>query len=416
MARLLVIGGGGREHALIWSLAREGRHELFCAPGNAGTAASATNVPLDGGDHAALATFARDEGIDLTVVGPEAPLAEGIVDRFQEQGLTIFGPVQSAARLESSKLFARRFMRQLGIPHPAFRPADSSAEARAAVADLGLPVVLKADGLAAGKGVMICTTTAEVDRALDTFFTEQAFGPAGLKLSVEQCIAGTEMSVFAICDGERALILGTAQDYKRARDGDQGPNTGGMGAIAPSPLADDALMEEIAETILQPTLAGMRSQGTPYVGFLYAGLMIVNGRPFVIEYNVRLGDPETQVVLPLLDMPLYDLLRQALDGGLPETVPLKPGAALCVVLAAEGYPGKYARGKPITDLERLDEQLLVFHAGTSFNGSGGLVSSGGRVLNVAALDESVTAAAGKVYENLPRIEFPGSYYRTDIGA
>ncbi|MEE9161729.1 MAG: phosphoribosylamine--glycine ligase, partial [Candidatus Neomarinimicrobiota bacterium] len=396
MARLLVIGGGGREHALVWSLAREGRHQLFCAPGNAGTADLATNVPLDGRDLAALAGLVRDESIDLTVVGPEAPLAEGIVDQFQQGGLDIFGPVQAAARLESSKLFARRFMRQLGIPHPDFRAADSPAEARAAAADLGLPVVLKADGLAAGKGVMVCTTAAEVDRALETFFTEQAFGPAGMKLSVEECLVGTEMSVFAICDGERAVIMGTAQDYKRARDGDEGPNTGGMGAIAPSPLADDALLGEVAETILQPTLEGMRSRGTPYVGFLYAGLMIVDGRPFVIEFNVRLGDPETQVVLPLLDVPLYDLLRQAMAGRLPDTVPVKPGAALCVVLAADGYPGKYERGKPISDLERLDEGLLVFHAGTSLNGSGGLVSSGGRVLNVAALDESVAAAADQV--------------------
>ena len=415
MARLLVIGGGGREHALVWSLAREGRHELFCAPGNAGTAALATNIPLDAQDLAALARLARDEGIDLTVVGPEAPLAEGIVDGFQQEGLDIFGPVKAAARLESSKLFARRFMSQLGIPHPDFRAADSPAQARAGVEALGLPIVLKADGLAAGKGVMVCATTAEVDRALETFFTEQAFGPAGLKLSVEECLVGTEMSVFALCDGERAVILGTAQDYKRARDGDEGPNTGGMGAIAPAPLADDALLAEIAATILQPTLAGMRSRGTPYVGFLYAGLMIVEGRPFVIEFNVRLGDPETQVVLPLLDVPLYDLLRQALAGRLPDTVPVKPGAALCVVLAAEGYPGKYARGNPITHMERLDKGLLVFHAGTSLNGSGGLVSSGGRVLNVAALGESVAVAAGQVYENLPRIEFRGSYYRTDIG-
>ncbi|MBA7595007.1 MAG: phosphoribosylamine--glycine ligase [Calditrichaeota bacterium] len=415
MAKILILGSGGREHALVRSLARENRHELFCTPGNAGIADFAGSIAVDVNDHDALLKAVRAEGIDLTIVGPEAPLAAGIVDRFQAEGWRIFGPSQAAARLESSKLFARDFMRETGIPHPDYRACRSKAEAQAAVRDMGLPIVLKADGLAAGKGVIICQTWKDVENALGLYFDQQVFGEAGLALSVEQCLSGPEMSVFALCDGESFVIIGTAQDYKRAYDGDQGLNTGGMGSIAPSPLATPELLDEIAATVLRPAVDGMRARGCPYVGCLYAGLMIVDGHPYVIEFNVRLGDPESQVVLPLLDTPLYELVEQALSGNLPDKVDTKPGAAVCVVLAAEGYPGKYEKGRPISGLDRLDEDIILYHAGTANDSDGQLVSSGGRVLNVVATGQTIPDAARKVYENIDRIDFPGSFYRKDIG-
>ncbi|MCH7529325.1 MAG: phosphoribosylamine--glycine ligase, partial [Candidatus Marinimicrobia bacterium] len=344
MARVLILGSGGREHAIAWSLDGENRHELYCAPGNPGTALLGTNVALDLEDHQALARFARAEEIELTVVGPEGPLAAGLVDYFQSEGLSIFGPSQACARLEASKLFARDFMRRHQIPHPAYVACNDKQAVRKAVSELDTPVVLKADGLAAGKGVIICRSEDEVEAALVIFFDKSAFGEAGRVLSVEECLEGTEMSVFALCDGENFCLLGTAQDYKRAFDGDRGPNTGGMGSIAPSLLASRELLEEVSATIIQPTLDGMRAEGHPYVGILYAGLMIVDGAPWVIEFNVRLGDPETQVVLPLLDQSLYDLMERALQGAVPIAHRVKPGAATCVVLAAEGYPGNYDSG------------------------------------------------------------------------
>ncbi len=444
MARILVVGSGGREHALVWSLACEGKHDLFCAPGNVGTAQLAKNFPLDESDHAAVEQFVNQKKIDLTIVGPEAPLAAGLVDQLQDAGLKVFGPSQAAARLESSKLFARDFMRETGIPHPAYRPCHSKGEVLVAAHDVGLPIVLKAagkgselqlalfpavnisitrsrsavlkaDGLAAGKGVIICQTWKDVENALGLYFDQRAFGEAGLALSVEQCLSGPEMSVFALCDGESFVIIGTAQDYKRACDGDQGPNTGGMGSIAPSPLATPELVDEIAATVLKPAVDGMKARGCPYVGCLYAGLMIVDGKPQVIEFNVRMGDPESQVVLPLLETPLSELVEQALSGDLPNEVATKLGAAVCVVLASEGYPGVYEKGKPITGLEGLDEDIIVFHAGTATDSDGRLVSAGGRVLNVVGMGETIPDAARKVYENIPRIDFPGSFYRRDIG-
>ncbi len=414
MSKILLIGSGGREHAITWSLAQEGENELLCVPGNAGTASLAGGLDVDVNDHDDLIRVVKKEKVNLTIVGPEAPLAAGVVDRFKAEGLRIFGPTRAAARLESSKLFARNFMREVGIPHPDYRPCRSKDEAYAAGKELGLPVVLKADGLAAGKGVIICRTQQEVDEALGLFFDQRAFGYAGLALSVEQCLEGSEMSVFALCDGESFVIIGTAQDYKRAYDGDEGPNTGGMGSIAPSPLATPELVAEIAETVLQPTVNGMKARGYPYTGCLYAGLMIVEGRPKVIEFNVRLGDPETQVVLPLLDTPLSELIEQAITGELPLGVAARSEAAICVVVASEGYPGKYEKGKPIGGLEDLDEDIIVFHAGTD-ESEGQLVSAGGRVLNVVGLGETIPAAAARVYENIPRIDFPGSFYRKDIG-
>ncbi len=415
MARVLIIGSGGREHAIAWSLARENRHDLYCAPGNPGTALLGTNVALDIDDHQALARFARSEGVELTVVGPEGPLAAGVVDYFQAEGLAIFGPSQACARLEASKLFARDFMRRHHIPHPAYVACADKEAVREAVSESGLPVVLKADGLAAGKGVIICRSNEEVEAALVIFFDHDAFGTAGSILSVEECLEGTEMSVFALCDGENFCLLGTAQDYKRAYDGDRGPNTGGMGSIAPSRLATRELLEEVSATVIQPTLDGMKAEGHPYVGILYAGLMIVDGAPFVIEFNVRMGDPETQVVLPLLDQPLYDLMERALEGAVPIAQRVKPGAATCVVLAAEGYPGPYDKGLPISGLERLDSDAILFHAGTARDDNGRLLSNGGRVLSVVGLGPDFEQARDRAYANISRIEIPGSFYRKDIG-
>ncbi|MCK4577541.1 MAG: phosphoribosylamine--glycine ligase [Candidatus Marinimicrobia bacterium] len=414
MARILIIGSGGREHALAWSLAGEARHEIYCAPGNPGTARLGTNVSLDNGDHQALIEFARSERIDLTIVGPEAPLAAGIVDDFQGSNQKIFGPGRAAAQLEASKLFARQFMHEYRIPQPAYMPCSNREEVWAAVEQLGLPVVLKADGLAAGKGVIVCHSESEVEAALARFFDDRSFGDAGRSLSVEECLVGTEMSVFALCDGKNFNIIGTAQDYKRAYDGDQGPNTGGMGSIAPSRLASADLLEEISATIIQPTLDGMRQRGSPYVGVLYAGLMIIDNEPFVIEFNVRMGDPETQVVLPLLGSPLYDLIDAALEGHVPVDNRVKQGAAISVVLAAKGYPGQYKKGLPITGLGNLDDDVILFHAGTREE-NGQLLSSGGRVLNVVATGDNLNDAARQVYENCARIDFPGGFHRKDIG-
>jgi phosphoribosylamine--glycine ligase len=305
-------------------------------------------------------------------------------------------------------------MADAGIPHPNYTACGTIREAREAAVGYGFPVVLKADGLAAGKGVFICETADELEAALKRFYIEDAFGSAGRMVSVEQCLAGTEMSVFALCDGENVTVLGTAQDFKRAYDGDAGPNTGGMGSIAPSRLATDALMERVRREILLPTLAGMRNRGTPYTGFLYAGLMLMEGDPYVIEFNVRMGDPETQALLPLLGQPLYPLLAQALAGELPEKVTLKSGAATCVVLAAEGYPGSYEKGLPIGGLDGLPETVGIFHAGTARKGAQ-LVSSGGRVLNVVATGATISEARKRVYDHIPEISFPGSFYRGDIG-
>ncbi len=415
MARLLVLGSGGREHALVWSLAGEAAgHLLFCAPGNAGTAELAANLAVDLQDHEAVMALVREQRIDLTIVGPEGPLAAGIVDRFQAENLPIFGPRRDAARLESSKLFARELMAGAGIPQPAYVACHSRAAAREAARAQGLPVVLKADGLAAGKGVFVCATEAELEAALDRFFIGQDFGPAGLALSVEECLVGPEMSVFAVCAGEQFAILGTAQDYKRAFEGDRGPNTGGMGSIAPAPLATPELLQQVSRQIFKPVLAALAGRGVPYSGFLYAGLMIVDGAPYVIEFNVRLGDPETQAVLPLLADPLSAVITAALEQKLPPVLALKPAAAACVVLAAEGYPGPYTTGLPIGGLDQLDEEITLFHAGTTRR-DGRLVSSGGRVLSLVATADDHAEAAAIIYRNMARIDMPGSRFRSDIG-
>ncbi len=416
MASILVIGGGGREHAIAWNLNDEKRHTLWCAPGNAGIAEIAKVPNVDVSDFAALTAFVKSEGIELVIVGPEGPLADGIVDALRAEGIRIFGPTQYAAQLESSKIFARDFMAKNHIPHPSYAKCTNREDVEDAVGELGLPVVLKADGLAAGKGVIICRDEDELEAGMSTFFDETAFGEAGAVLSVEECLVGTEMSVFSVCDGENFCILGTAQDYKRAYDGDEGPNTGGMGSISPSPLADSEMREEISATVIQPTLDGMKKAGHPYTGFLYVGLMITDEGPVVIEFNCRMGDPETQVVLPLMNQSLYDVIEAAMDGKVPIAYRVKQESAVSVVLTAEGYPGKYPKGMPIKGLDKLPDDILVFHAGTGNNDAGDLVSMGGRVLNVVALGDAISSAAKRVYDHIERIDFPNSYYRKDIGS
>jgi phosphoribosylamine--glycine ligase len=420
---ILVIGSGAREHALVWKLRQSSRvRRLWCAPGNPGIAGQAECVPLPAADLQGLLRFAREHAVDLVVVGPEQPLALGLTDLFIREGLRVFGPTRAAARLESSKAFAKSFMQRRGIPTAAYRvfSADEAAQARIAVTDVRGPVVLKADGLAAGKGVAVCRDAREALPLVDAMLSGRAFGDAGRTLIVEEFLEGPEASVFAICDGERFRVLAPAQDHKRAGDGDTGKNTGGMGAFAPTPTVDASMMQTAIDTILTPTLTGMSEEGHPYSGCLYIGLMLTADGPKVVEYNCRLGDPETQVVLPLFGGDLADLLMNAAAGSLgPSGVEPVSGAAACVVLASEGYPDEYPTGRSITGLDALesDPMVRVFHAGTKRTPDG-LVTSGGRVLCVTGLAQNghMREAATRAYAAVRRIHFEGMHYRKDIAA
>jgi phosphoribosylamine--glycine ligase len=406
--KLLVIGGGGREHAIAWRLAQGKRtQKVFVAPGNGGTARENGVENVDASGNEALVAFAKRESIHLTVVGPEAPLAAGVVDAFRAAGLRIFGPTRAAAQLESSKDFAKRFMVRHGIPTARHATFEDAAEAKAYVEKAGAPIVVKADGLASGKGVVVAQTVAEAHAAIDRL---------GGKLVIEECLAGEEASFIVVADGVRALALATSQDHKRLADGDAGPNTGGMGAYSPAPVVTPQVHARVMREVIQPAIAGMAKEGTPYTGFLYAGLMIdAAGNPRALEFNCRLGDPETQPMLMRLKSDLLELLDAAHDGRLGAfEAQWDRRAALGVVLAAHGYPGEPRKGDRIDGLPEPAPDCRVFHAGTEAR-DGGVVTSGGRVLCVTALGDNLRAARSRAYEAVERIRFAGMQYRRDIG-
>lgn len=412
--RILIIGSGGREHALAWKLNNEG-HEVYCAPGNAGIAQVARIVRRDPRDFAGVIDYVRRTRIDLTVVGPEQPLAEGIADRFAEAGLAIFGPSRTAAQLESNKAFAKNLMQEAGVPTARFA-VFSDVRAACAYADTqGYPLVIKASGLALGKGVITARTRDEAYETIEQLLVKRIFGKAGETIVIEEFLRGEEASIIGITDGQRVLFLPPAQDHKPLLDGDQGPNTGGMGAYAPAPVITPQLQEEIEEKVFQPLLAHLVQKGIVYRGVLYAGIMVTDQGPYVLEFNCRFGDPETQVLMPLLRANLGELMLSAARGELPSAQPELNGCyALCVVAASAGYPGDYERGKLISGELVGDRDLIVFHAGTSRQRDG-IVTAGGRVLGVTGLGRTLIEARERAYWGLRRVWFQGMYYRRDIG-
>ena len=418
MTDVLLIGGGGREHALAWKLAQSPRlGRMVAAPGNPGIAAHARCVAVKDTAIDGLVELARRERPDLVVVGPEVPLAMGLADRLRAAGFAVFGASAAAARLESSKAFAKDLMARHGIPTARFRTFHEMEGARRYGRDLGAPLVVKADGLAAGKGVIVCRTLDEVDRALARCFEERAFGESGLTVVMEEFLEGEEASFFALSDGAAVLPLAAAQDHKTVFDGDQGPNTGGMGAYSPAPVLDAALAERVMADVVRPVIAAMSKEGTPYAGVLYVGLMITRDGPKVIEFNCRFGDPECQAILPRLEGDLLALLLAAATGqGLPPALPWSPQASVCVVMTSAGYPGPYETGRPITGPEAAAALagVNVFQAGTALD-AGALVTAGGRVLGVQALGPDVASAIRAAYAGVERIRFDGAHYRRDIG-
>ncbi|MBI4560408.1 MAG: phosphoribosylamine--glycine ligase [Candidatus Rokubacteria bacterium] len=416
--RVLVIGSGGREHALVWALARSPHvSALYAAPGNPGMARHARCFPVKADDFDGLLALVRQERIDLTVVGPEQPLALGIVDAFQAQRHSIFGPTRAAAALEASKAFAKELMAKHGIPTARFQIFDDPVAAGAFCRELGPPLVVKADGLAAGKGALVCRSPEEADRAVGLCLVEKAFGRSGERIVVEEFLEGQEASFFALTDGERVLPLGAAQDHKAVFDDDRGPNTGGMGAYSPAPVLGGELQADVMKTIVIPAVKAMAAEGRPYRGVVYAGLMISPDGPKLLEFNCRFGDPEAQAVLPRLAEDLLPLLAAVARGeGLPTTVAWRPESAVCVVLASGGYPGDYQTGKPIAGIEEAQAlpDVTVFHAGTAVKESA-VVTAGGRVLGVTALGRDIPAAIERSYEAVGKIRFEGMHYRKDIG-
>ena len=415
--RILLLGSGGREHALAWAISASPLcDELICAPGNAGIAAVAACRPLDIMDNDAVVAMARAERIDFAVVGPDNPLANGVVDALGAAGIKAFGPTRAAAQLESSKGFTKDLCAAHGIPTARYRRFTEAEAARAYVADHPVPVVIKADGLALGKGVVIAPTQADAAAEIDLMFGG-AFGEAGHAIVVEEFMTGEEASFFALCDGETALAFGTAQDHKRVGDGDEGPNTGGMGAYSPASILPPAMEARVMETIIRPTLAAMKARGTPFKGVLYAGLMMTAEGPKLIEYNARFGDPETQVLMPRLKSDIVPLLLAAADGQLAHVdARWDSRAAITVVLASEGYPGPVTKGSVIRGIAEAEASgALVFHAATARNAAGEATANGGRVLNVTALGDTVTAARDAAYAAITKIDWPEGFCRRDIG-
>jgi phosphoribosylamine--glycine ligase len=416
--RVLVVGGGGREHALVWRLRKSPQVEsVYCAPGNAGIAELAECVPIAADEIARLVDFAKTHAIDLTVVGPEQPLTLGLVDRFREAGLRAFGPSAAAAQLEGSKVFTKDLLDRLHVPTAAFGAFTHAEGAADYVREIGAPLVVKADGLAAGKGVFICPTEADALGAIDQVMRDKIFGDAGGRVVVEEFLDGEELSFMALTDGTTVLPLAGSQDHKRIGDGDTGPNTGGMGAYSPPPLHTPALEAHVMRDVIRPVVDGLAREGIRYTGVLYAGLMVKDGRAKVLEFNVRFGDPEAQVLLARLTSDLADLMVRTCDGRLAgTTVTWDARAAVCVVLSAEGYPGTVKKGATISGLDALRDWKdgVVFHAGTP-RADGRVVTDGGRVLGVTALGDTIRAAVEEAYRGIARISWPGMHYRRDIG-
>ena len=416
--KAMIIGGGAREHALSWKIAQSPKiKELYVTPGNAGTASIAHNLNIRPTDIESLAKAAQNTGIDLTVVGPEAPLASGIVDHFERLGMPIFGPTKAAAQIESSKVFAKNLMQKYGIPCPSSVTFSSYPEAKKYLESQPTPVVVKADGLAAGKGVTVASSKEEALKALSEIMDAKIFGSAGDNVVIEECLTGKEVSLLAFTDGKTAIPLVPACDYKRVFDNDQGPNTGGMGSYSPPGFFGTEMTQQVMKTILQPIVKAMAQEGMPYRGVLYAGLMIATDGPKVLEFNARFGDPETQAILPRLQTDLVDILLAILDNKLSElTVEWNNDACVGVVMASAGYPGSYKTGYPITGLDNLDKAILVFHAGTKLGENAQVYTDGGRVLTMTATGKTMSEARAKVYQNLPLINFNGCHYRNDIAA
>ncbi len=413
---VLVLGSGGREHALVWKLKQSPEVDrIYAIPGNAGIAQDAECFEVSLSDFPAIERFIREKGVDFTVVGPEQPLVAGIVDFLQERGHAVFGPNRQAAQMEGSKIFAKRLMQKYGIPTAEFGTFDAYPDALAYLDGLeDGPVVVKADGLAAGKGSVVCQNKAQAQQALRQMMVEGAFAEAGKRVVIEEFMIGHEASLFVVTDGTDYLVLPSAQDYKRVFDGDQGPNTGGMGSYAPTPVLTRTMQERAIREIVEPTLNALQKEGIEYRGVLYCGLMVTNKGPKVVEFNCRFGDPETQVVLPLLNSDLLELMQATVEGRIGQfQLQIREEYAVCVISASGGYPGSYQKGKEIHGLDELEADVLVFHAGTRREGER-IVTSGGRVLGVTALDVNLKAAVDKAYRNIEKIHFDGMHYRRDI--
>jgi len=416
---VLIIGGGGREHALAWKISQSPRvSKIYAAPGNAGIARLAECIPIKADDIAGQRAFAKDHGIDLTIVGPEAPLSRGIVDEFSAAGLRVFGPTKKAAELEASKTFAKDLMKKYNIPTAAYEVFTELAPAAEYVRKQGAPIVVKADGLAAGKGVIVAETVGIAIEALETIMSRKAFGNAGDRVVIEECLVGEEASFMAFTDGKTVLPLASSQDHKRVYDSDKGPNTGGMGAYSPAPIVTNALEQRIMDEIMVPTVRAMEKEGRFFTGVLYAGLMIHNNAVQVLEFNARFGDPEAQPIMARLDSDLVEIIEAILEGNLGSMqISWKPESAVCVVMASEGYPGSYEIGRAITGLENADNRkdVIAFHSGTALK-DGTVVTDGGRVLGVTGLGRSIADAIETAYAGVRDISFTGAHFRKDIGA
>ncbi len=416
--KVLVVGGGGREHALVWKIAQSPRmSKLYCTPGNAGISEQATILPIKANDLNGLVDFALREKIDLTVVGPEEPLTRGIVDLFESKGLLIFGSSRKAAEIEGSKAFAKEMMKKYHIPTGSYEIFEDPEEAKKYIRKQGAPIVVKADGLAAGKGVIVCNTVEEAIQWVERIMVEKTFGEAGNRVVIEEYLVGEEASYIAFTDGKAILPMASSQDHKPIFDGDRGPNTGGMGAYSPAPVVTDQVHERIHEKILRPMIQGMGEEGRPYKGVLYAGLMIHNGHPRVLEFNARFGDPETQPVLMRMKGDIIPILEACIKGNLSGCkIEWDSRAAVCVVMSSKGYPGDYEKGKPISGLKEVSrmEDVFVFHAGTALKDDQ-IITNGGRVLGVTGLGKDIPRAIERTYQAVKKISWEGVHYRTDIG-